>query len=82
MGRPLGGDDPDQAFLDRLIALALDVVERARVIKDLSDEPEILVLALEIEGRGLVIQRSARKYRARVKELKKKARCGRAEISE
>lgn len=77
-GRPPGSDDRDQEFLDRVIALQLDVIERARQIKDLSDEPEIVLLALEIESRGLLVQGIARRYRGRMKELKKMARWGAA----
>jgi hypothetical protein len=74
-GRPPGSEDKDQLFLDRLIALALDVIERANEIKEISDEPEIVLLALEIEGRGLIMQGITKRYRGRIKELKKLARC-------
>lgn len=77
-GRPPGSEDKDQLWLDRIIALALDVIERADAIKDVSDDPDVLLLALEIEGRGLLIQGSAKFYRRRIKELKKMARCGAA----
>jgi hypothetical protein len=79
MARPLGTDDQDWSFLDRLIALSLDIGERVERIKDESDEPDVLLPTLEIEARALLIQKISRDYRPRLDHLKKIARlAGRA----
>jgi hypothetical protein len=65
-----GVDDQDQLFLDCLITLVLDIVDRAQVVKDLSDDPEVLIPTLEIEGRALVMQKIIKEYRPRLLRLK------------
>lgn len=79
MPRTQGADDRDWEFLDRVISLALDIVDRSRVIKDVSDDPDVLAPALDIEGRGLLVQKICKDYRPRLAQLKEKARlAGRA----
>lgn len=74
MPRPQGADDQDWEFLDRVIALALDINQRMQTIKNECDEPEILRLALHSEGDALLIQKATRDYRPRLEMLKKKSR--------
>lgn len=74
MARPSGSDDRDHLFLDTIIAMALTIVEKAQSVKELSDEPEVLALAMEMEGRALVVQKLAKDYRPRLMLLKKEAR--------
>jgi len=63
-------EDKDWDFLDRAIALASDIINQANDIKDLSDDPDVLLEALKIEAEALVIQKSARDYRSRLRSLK------------
>lgn len=55
MGRPIGSDDRDWEMLDALISLALDIQARMGKIKEISDEPEVLRLALWTESDALII---------------------------
>lgn len=72
--------DSDWEFLDRVIALAMDVIDRANQIKDRSDDPDVVYWALLQESAGLVVRRTAADYRQRLRQLKEmeKARVGRA----
>lgn len=74
MARPSGSDDQDYFFLDTVITMALTIIEKAQDIKELSDEPEVLALAMEMEGRALVVQKLVKDYRPRLMELKKEKR--------
>ena len=74
MARPSGSDDRDLFFLEELVAQTLAINQRAQAIKELSDEPEVLALAMEMEGRALVIQKMARDYRPRLMALKEAKR--------
>lgn len=78
MGRPIGSDDRDWEMLDALISLALDIQARMGKIKEISDEPEVLRLALWTESDALIIQKRARDYRPRLEWLKEMARLGAA----
>ncbi len=71
MGRPNGSDDKDYTFLDNNIALANDIREYVEAIKDLSDNPNVLLIALKVEATALIIQRRSRDYRLRIKAIKK-----------
>lgn len=74
MGRPAGSDDPHQLFLDNNVALALDLNKYANRIKDISDEPNILLLALKMESTAIIIQKRTKDYRKLLKGNKKKPR--------
>ena len=63
-------EDKDWDFLDRAIALAGDIINQANAIKDLSDDPDVLLEALRIEAEALIIQKSTRDYRSRLRSLK------------
>lgn len=78
MGRPLGADDRDWEMLDAVISLALDIQERMSRIKEATEEPEVLRLALWTESDALIIQKRARDYRPRLEWLKEMARLGAA----
>ena len=79
MPRTVGADDRDWEFLDRMIALSLDIIDRCQLIKDMSDDPDVLEPTLDIEGRGLLIQKVCKDYRPRLGHLKEKVRlAGRA----
>lgn len=71
-------NDQDWEFLDRIIALCDDIElyvngERRREgIKEISDDPKVLYLALQIESAALVIASTSRGYRPRLRELKEK----------
>ena len=62
--------DRDWATLDQIIALALDVIEQANAIKEHSDDPTVLYLALQSESAGLVIKKLAAEYKPRLRDLK------------
>lgn len=62
--------DIDQEYLDRVIALADDMNQLANLIKQTSDDPDVLYLALKIEGAALIIEHSSRQYRPRLMALK------------
>jgi len=63
-------EDKDWDFLDRTIALTGDIINQANAIKDLSDDPDVLLEALKIEAEALIIQKSTRDYRSRLRSLK------------
>lgn len=71
-------NDRDWEYLDRVIALCGDINhalngERRRAgIKEMSDDPKVLYLALQIESATLIIQKTSREYRLRLRELKEK----------
>lgn len=73
MARPI---DQDWEFLDRVIALALDIIDLANEIKETSDDPDILHLALRQESAALIIQKVGRDYRPRMRDLKKNKSVG------
>lgn len=74
MPRIPGADDQDWAFLDRVISLALDIVQHQQDVKEICDEPDVLRLALYTESDALLIQKLAKDYRPRLEALKKKSR--------
>ncbi|MCG3208658.1 MAG: hypothetical protein FOGNACKC_02270 [Anaerolineae bacterium] len=69
-------NDQDWEYLDRIIALCGDInlcingERRREGIKEVSDDPKVLYLALQIESAALIIQKTSREYRARLRELK------------
>lgn len=65
--------DRDWVFLDTVIAMADDIIEEANVIKETSDNPDVLYEALKQEAAGLMIKKLAREYRPRLVYLKKVA---------
>lgn len=65
-------------MLDAVISLALDIQERMSRIKEATEEPEVLRLALWTESDALIIQKRARDYRPRLEWLKEMARLGAA----
>ncbi len=69
-----GSDDPDQLFLDNLIALGSDIVTAANSAKDRTDNPDVLYQILKMESAALIIQARARAYRDRLMFLKRLAR--------
>jgi hypothetical protein len=73
MSKPKGSDDQDQQLIDDVISLALDVIELSNQIKDISQNPDILYLALKQEAAGLMIQKQITDYRPRLKTIKKMA---------
>ncbi len=64
-------NDVDWEFLDRVIALADDINNRSNAIKEISDDPDILLEALKMEASALIIEKLARDYRPRLRGLKK-----------
>jgi hypothetical protein len=70
MARTPGGDSPELDFMESLVALALDVINASNVIKDISDDPQVLYEALKAESAGLIIQRRVIEYRPRLDKLK------------
>ncbi len=78
MARPRGADDRDQAFLDGQIALNLDIQDRVEAVKELTDDPAVLMAVLEIKRISLTMQRRLVEYRPRLKELKKQRRLAEA----
>lgn len=71
MPRLPGSDDPDQIFLDGLIALNLDIQDKIEAIKEETDDPAVIMALLEIRRISLTMQRRVIEYRPRLKELKK-----------
>lgn len=71
MARP---EDEDWVYLDRMIALALEVIWQANEIKEMSDDPDVLHRALKIEAAGLIIQKTSKDYRPRLRWLKEAVR--------
>ena len=63
-------DDLDWKFIDRLISLADDLNLQANAIKEMSDDPDVLLEALKIESAALIIGKSSRDYRGRLRALK------------
>lgn len=74
MGRPPGSDDQDQLYLDNQISLGEDILDLVEQIKDICDEPDVLLLALKIEATALIIQKRTRDYRPRLMLIKEKIR--------
>lgn len=73
MSRTAGADDPDQLFLDNIIALGSDVVSSANLAKGHTDDPDTLYQVLKMESAALIIQKRAREYRERLLALKRQA---------
>lgn len=63
--------DPDWKYFDEVVALALQVNSAANRIKEISDDPKVLMEALVCESGALVIQKLHVDYRPRVARLKK-----------
>lgn len=63
-------EDRDWSHLDLMIGLAIDVIDRARKIKDRSEDPQVVYWGLLNESAGLVIQADTITFRGRVRELK------------
>ena len=80
MSRTPGADDPDQLFIDTLIALGSDIVQCAQAAKGETDDPDILYQVLLMESAALIIQKRAREYRDRLMYLKRLARSTGADI--
>lgn len=57
-------DDPELLFLENTTALAGFILDHVERIKDLSDDPDILLEALTIEAHALIIQKRTRDYRS------------------
>jgi hypothetical protein len=71
--------DIDWKYLDRVIALSgkmLDAINRVSDrpdecgIKEITDDPDVLHRLLEIESAALVIRKTSRDYRERLRQLK------------
>lgn len=62
--------DKDWETLDTLISLADDIVNQQNEIKQISDEPPVLKLALYSEGAALLIKKLAADWRPRLRRLK------------
>lgn len=62
--------DPDWEMLDSVIGLGDDIVNQQNEIKQISDEPPVLRLALYSEGAALLIKKLAADWRPRLRRLK------------
>lgn len=78
MPRPLNADDRDWEFLDTIIAYGGTIQQHIEEIKGVSDQAEVLRLALYFESVALVIQKLARDYRPRLRQFKQQARAAQA----
>ncbi len=73
-------NDRDWEYLDQVIALCDDISamvngeRRYEGIKEISDDPKVLYLALKVEAAALVIRKASREYRPRLRELKEMER--------
>lgn len=65
--------DVDWETLDTLISLADDIINQQNQIKDVSDEPPVLKLALYSEGAALLLKKVTADYRPRLRRLKAEA---------
>ena len=74
MPRKSRGDDQDYTYLDNNIALADDIRNYVEQIKDRSDNPEVLLIALKIEATAIIMARRSRDYRTRIQHLKRQAK--------
>lgn len=61
-------DDPELLFLENNTALAGFIIDHVERIKDLSDDPDVLLEALTIEAHALIIQKRTRDRQAERKE--------------
>jgi hypothetical protein len=63
-------EDIDWKYLDRIIALADDIFLIADAIIEITDDPDVIIQARNIQAAGLQIEKRSRAYRPRLKELK------------
>jgi hypothetical protein len=63
-------NDQDWEYLDRIIALADTINILANKVKDRSDDPDVLHKQLQIESAALIIEKTSREYRPRLRALK------------
>jgi hypothetical protein len=73
MPRTPGSDDPENLFIDTIIALASNIAGSTRLAYGETDDPDILDRLLQMERDALVIQVRARDYRGRLVDLKRLA---------
>lgn len=57
-------DDPGLEFLENNTALAGFIIDHAERIKEISDDPDVLLEALVIESHALIIQKRTRDRQA------------------
>lgn len=57
-------EDSELLFLENNTALAGFILDHVERIKNISDDPDVLLEALTIEAHALIIQKRTRDYRA------------------
>lgn len=62
-------EDSELLFLENNTALAGFILDHVERIKDISDDPDVLLEALTIEAHALIIQKRTRDYRTERKAM-------------
>jgi len=70
MPRPIGSNDKDWEFLDDNISLTLTIQDQVEKVKELTDDPDVLMAVLDIKRMSITMQRRLVEYRPRLRNLK------------